>query len=314
MGDSNENIRNVVILGSGPGGMTAAIYAARANLKPLVLEGDQPGGQLTLTSEIENFPGFPEGIMGSDLVDNMRKQAERFGAEVQWGAVRKVDFTSRPLKLHMDDGSTILSKSVIISTGAKSRMLGLESEKKYFAKGVSTCATCDGAFFKNKVVAVIGGGDTACEESNQLTAYASKVYLLVRKTSMRASPIMVHRAESNPKVEIIYGASPKEFLGDDKRLTGILLSMIDGTERTLPVDGAFLAIGHIPATAEFRDSIEVDEEGFVVRKDGWSAATNVPGVFACGDVADRRYRQAITAAGSGAMAALEAQRYLESLE
>jgi thioredoxin reductase (NADPH) len=294
--------------------MTAAIYTARANFSPLVLHGDQPGGQLTTTNEVENFPGFPEGILGQTLLDNMAAQAERFGAEITYGAVRSVDFSTSPKSLVLDDGSTVLAKTVIISTGAKSRMLGIPNEMKYFAKGVSTCATCDGFFFKDKIVAVVGGGDSACEEANFLTRHASKVYQIVRKRQLRASAIMAKRVEANPKVEIIYGAAPTEFVGDGTKLSSVKMNMDDGSTRELPLNGCFIAIGHLPNSSVFKDYVALDHEGFIVRADGWSTATNVPGVFACGDVADVRYKQAITAAGTGCMAALEAQKYLEGLE
>lgn len=302
---------NLVILGTGPAGLTAAIYAARANLNPLVVEGMQAGGQLTITSDVENYPGFPKGIMGPELMANFRQQAERFGARFIIGEVTSVDFTNpRVLKLKTEK-QTFEAKSVIISTGASANLLGLPNEWRLMGKGVSTCATCDGFFFRGMEIAVVGGGDSACEEANFLTRFATKVYLIHRRDTLRASKIMQERVLKNPKIEVVWNAITEDVLGDSD-VTGIRLKDAkSGQVRDLPVAGVFVAIGHSPNTKIFKGQLEMDEAGYLITKNG--PKTNIPGVFAAGDVQDHVYRQAITAAGSGCMAAIDAERYLESL-
>jgi thioredoxin reductase (NADPH) len=302
--------RNVVIIGSGPAGYTAAIYAARANLKPLVLAGYSAGGQLLTTTDVENFPGFPEGVMGPDLMENMRKQAERFGAEILYKDVTKVDFSKHPFSVTYED-TTVTAKSVIIATGAGPRKLGIESEQKLWGKGVTSCATCDGAFYKGKEVAVVGGGDSAMEEASFLTRFATKVTLVHRREEFRASKIMIDRAQKNPKIAWALNKSIEEVLGNGK-VSGLKLKDLKtGQHSELKVDGMFLAIGHIPNSALFKGIITTDDEGYILTDA--KTATNIPGVFACGDVVDRTFRQAITAAGSGCMSAISAERYLESI-
>lgn len=302
--------RNVVIVGSGPAGYTAAIYAARANLKPLVLAGYSAGGQLITTTEVENYPGFPEGIQGPDLMENMRKQAERFGAEVLYKDVTKVDLGNHPFKVTYED-TTVTAKTVIIATGAKPRKLGLASEERLWSKGVTSCATCDGAFYKGKEVVVTGGGDSAMEEAVFLTRFASKVTVVHRREELRASKIMADRAKKNPKIEWQLGKTIVEVLGNGK-VSGLKLQDASGQQSDFKTDGLFLAIGHIPNSSLFQGVIKTDADGYILT-DG-KMATNVPGVFACGDVVDRTFRQAITAAGSGCAAGISAERYLEALE
>lgn len=301
-----------VIIGSGPAGLTAAIYAARANLKPVVYEGIEPGGQLTTTTEVENFPGYPEGVSGIQMMEDFKKQALRFGADCRYGTITAVDFSKPPYKLIVDNEKQITADCVIIATGAKAKYLGLESEKKFIGYGVSACATCDGFFYKNKVVAVVGGGDSACEEALYLAGLASKVYMIVRKNYLRASKIMQERVMNHPKIEILFEHTTKELKGD-KVLEEVVLikrkGQPDETEVTLKIDGFFLAIGHTPNSEIFKPYIETDENGYIKTIPGTSK-TNIPGVFACGDVQDPVYRQAITAAGSGCMAAIDAERYL----
>ena len=310
---------NVVIIGSGPAGLTAAIYTARANLAPLVLEGepsstsDQPGGQLMLTTEVENFPGFPEGIMGPELMENFRNQALRFGAEARQEKVSKVDFSERPFKIWVGDPDaaepTYLASSVIVSTGAQSLMLDLPREAELLGHGVSTCATCDGFFFREHHIAVVGGGDAAIEEATFLTKFADSVTLIHRRNELRASKIMQERAFSNPKIKMLWDSEVAEIHGDTK-LTGITVrSTTTGELEELPVTGLFVAIGHRPNTDLFRGILDMEDNGYLVTGPG--AATNIEGVFACGDVQDHTYRQAITAAGSGCMAAIDAERFLE---
>lgn len=303
--------RNVVIIGGGPAGYTAAIYAARANLKPLVLAGYAAGGQLVTTTEVENYPGFPEGVMGPELMEKMQKQAEKFGAEILYKDVSHVNFHNRPFEITYED-TLVKAKTVIIATGASPRKLGLESEKKLWAKGVTSCATCDGAFYKGKEVAVTGGGDSAMEEAVFLTRFASKVTVVHRRHELRASKIMADRAMKNPKIAWELGKTVEEVLGNGK-VSGLRLKDAQsGKESELKIDGLFLAIGHIPNSALFKDFIKTDSDGYIL-VDG-HMQTNVPGVFASGDVVDHVFRQAITAAGSGCAAAISAERYLEGLE
>lgn len=312
----SNDVRNVIIVGSGPAGLTAAIYTARANLAPLVIEGepsstsDQPGGQLMLTTEVENFPGFPEGIMGPELMMNFRSQAERFGAEFLTEKVTRVDFESRPFRVYVRD-TEYQAHSIIVSTGARSLMLGLESEKKLLGHGLSTCATCDGFFFRGQHIAVVGGGDSAVEEATFLTKFADKVTLIHRRDELRASKIMQDRAFANPKIEMLWNHTVTEIHGDTK-VEGIeVTNTVDGTVSTLPVTGVFVAIGHQPNTDLFKGVLDMEDTGYLVTKPG-STYTNIDGVFACGDVQDHTYRQAITAAGSGCMAAIDAERWLEA--
>lgn len=308
---TTEPVENLIIIGSGPAGLTAAVYAARANLKPLMIEGEEAGGQLMITTEVENFPGFEHGITGPDLISVMRKQAERFGTRFITRNVTKVDFTSRPFKIFIGD-KLHLAKSVIVSTGASAKLLGLPSEKQYMSRGVSACATCDGAFFKNVEVGVVGAGDTAMEEANFLTRFASKVYIIHRSENFRASKIMLDRARNNPKIEFIVNATVDEVLGDGKSMTGIKLkSSITNEITEKKLDGLFIAIGHQPNTKLFKDILDMNDVGYLNTKSD-STYTNIPGVFACGDVQDAIYRQAITAAGTGCMAALDAERWMDA--
>ena len=301
-------IYDVIIIGSGPAGLTAAVYTGRGNIKTLLFEGWQPGGQLTITTLVENFPGFKDGVQGPQLMQEMKAQAERFGVEYMTKDVTKVDFSSRPFKVYAGD-EEYQAKSVIIATGAKPRTLGLTSEKRLWAKGVSTCATCDGFFFKDKVVAVIGGGDSAMEEGNFLTKFATKVYIINRSESFRASEIMLERAKKNEKIEILTNKTIEEVLGETN-VTGLRLKDAKTNETSeLKVDGMFLAIGHIPVTDLFKDQIELDELGYIIPKE--HTMTSVAGIFAAGDVVDIRYRQAITSAGYGCMAAMDVKRWLE---
>ncbi|HKF46123.1 MAG TPA: thioredoxin-disulfide reductase [Terracidiphilus sp.] len=307
--------RDTVILGSGCAGLTAAIYTARANLKPLVLEGHEPGGQLSITTLVENFPGWPEGIQGPDLIDNMKKQATRFGAEIVVSHVTAADLSTHPFKLKTSTGE-IATRSLIIASGASARWLGLESEQALIGHGVSSCATCDGFFFRGLEIAVIGGGDSAMEEALFLTRFATKVYILHRRESFRASKIMLERAMAHPNIELRTNVTVKEVLGvDANEVKGLLLKdVVTGAESVLHVSGMFLGIGHVPNAKAFQGQIDLDGEGYVKTQNTVFTTLNgvvVPGVYACGDVQDRRYRQAITAAGTGCMAALEVEKYLE---
>jgi thioredoxin reductase (NADPH) len=301
---------NVVIIGSGCAGLTAAIYAARANLKPLVIDGHEPGGQLTLTTMVENFPGFPEGILGPELIENMRKQAQRFGTEFKSGAVSEVDVSRRPFKI-VAGKDTYETKTLIVAAGASARLLGLPSERHLMGRGVSTCATCDGYFFRGKPIAVVGGGDTAMEEALFLTRYASRVYLVHRRAEFRASKIMLDRARANDKVEFVTPAVVDEIVPHAKGHVGSVRLRNPETKATteLELEGVFVAIGHDPNTAVFRGKLEMDRNGYLISLNG--SKTTVPGVFVAGDVQDHRYRQAVTAAGSGCMAAMDAEKFLE---
>ncbi len=308
-----DKIQKVIVIGSGPAGLTAAIYAARANLNPLVFEGSQPGGQLTITTDVENYPGFPEGVMGPEMMDLFRKQAQRFDAETHFLTVDEVDFSERPFKIVVEN-DTYLAESVIISTGASAQLLGLESEKKLMGYGVSACATCDGFFFKDKKVLIVGGGDSAMEEATFLTKFASSVSIVHRRDEFRASKIMQDRALNNPKIDVIWNSSIVEMLGDpkDKGLTGVILkNTVSGETSELLCDGVFIAIGHTPNSQLFKDKLDLDDKGYILTG-AKNTKTSVPGVFASGDIQDTVYRQAITAAGSGCMAALDAEHFLEN--
>lgn len=309
-----SNHSKVLIIGSGPAGFTAAIYASRANLSPIIFEGEQPGGQLTITTEVENYPGFVNGIMGPELMDIFRNQAHRFGAKSIYKTVTKVDFSNRPFKIFVDE-EMFTADSVIISTGAKAKLLNIQSETEYMGYGVSACATCDGFFFKNQIVYVVGGGDSAMEEANFLTKFASKVILVHRRDEFRASKIMIERLLKNPKVEVVYNSVVDEVLGETsnnkKKMTGLNLKNISTNEITeVKADGLFLAIGHEPNTKLFKNILPLDDKGYLKIEPG-STRTIISGVFAAGDVADSYYRQAISAAGTGCMAAIDAERWLE---
>jgi thioredoxin reductase (NADPH) len=302
-------MHNVVIIGSGCAGLTAAIYAARANLKPLVLDGHEPGGQLSLTTHVENFPGFPDGIMGPELIENMRKQAKKFGAEFKAGTVTEVDLRQRPFKITAGK-DTYETQALIVAAGASARLLGLQGEKELIGHGVSTCATCDGYFFRGKPIAVVGGGDSAMEEANFLSRYASKVYLIHRRSEFRASKIMIDRARANPKVEFVTPQVIEEILAPKGLVEGVRLRNPETKERReIALDGVFVAIGHDPNTTVFKGKLEMDSNGYLLAKHG--SLTSIPGVFVAGDVQDHRYRQAVTAAGSGCMAAIDAEKFLE---
>ncbi|MFC5591604.1 thioredoxin-disulfide reductase [Sporosarcina soli] len=306
-------MHKVVILGTGPAGLTAAIYLARANMNPIVIEGEQPGGQLTLTTEVENFPGFIDGIMGPDLMDNMRKQAERFGAEFKRGWVTDVDLSRKPFKLHINGLGEVVTESLILSTGASAKLLQIPGEQENIGSGLSTCATCDGFFYRGKKVIIVGGGDSAMEEANFLTKFASEVMIVNRRDELRASKIMQDRAKQNPKIAWGLNKTPLEVIGDGIKVTGLKVKNNDTDEEEIvEADGIFVAIGHTPNTAFLKGQIETDEVGYIQVKPG-TTETNISGVYACGDVQDNKYRQAITAAGTGCMAALDVERYLESV-
>jgi thioredoxin reductase (NADPH) len=301
----------VLIIGSGPGGFTAAIYASRANLQPVLYEGIQPGGQLTTTTEIENFPGYPEGTTGVEMMADLKKQAQRFGADVRSGQITEVDLSQRPFRVKVDGTTELEADSLIISTGASAKYLGLPSETKYRGMGVSACATCDGFFYRKRDVAVVGGGDTACEEATYLATLCKKVYLIVRKPFLRASKAMQERVFQTPNIEVLFEHNTLEVLGDEDGVTGARLIHASGEEKEIAIDGFFLAIGHHPNTEVFRGQLELDAEGYIKVEPGTSK-TSVEGVFAAGDVKDPHYRQAITAAGSGCIAALDCERWLKA--
>ena len=306
----SDSVRNVVIIGSGPAGLTAALYSARASLAPLVIEGLEAGGQLMLTTEVENFPGFQDGIMGPDLMAAMRGQAERFGAAMRNGNVTSVNLAVRPFEIHLGE-EIIRANTVIVSTGASARLLGLPSERKLMGHGVSTCATCDGFFFRGRPIAVVGGGDSALEEATFLTRFASKVTLIHRRDALRGSKIMQDKAFANPKIEFEWNTEVVDVVdgGTGAVSAARLRNLETGAEKDLPIDGLFVAIGHTPNTSLFKGQLDMNENGYLIT--GQGGTTNIPGVFACGDVQDHIYRQAITAAGSGCMAAIDAERYLE---
>ncbi len=314
----SDNHHKVIIIGSGPAGLTSALYTARANLEPVIFEGMQPGGQLTITTEVENYPGFVEGIQGPELMDIMRKQAHRVGAKSIFKEITKVDFSSRPFKLETYEKEQYTADAVIISTGASAKLLGLESESKYMGFGVSACATCDGFFFKDQKVLVVGGGDTAMEEATYLTKHASEVTVIHRREGFRASQIMLERAKKNPKIKFALNRTVKEVIGKEengrKVMTGVILeNTVDHLTETVEADGLFMAIGHKPNTDLFKGQLDMDETGYLIVDSG-STKTNIEGVFAAGDVADKTYRQAITAAGTGCRAAIDAERWLAEQE
>ncbi|MGL4780171.1 MAG: thioredoxin-disulfide reductase [Bacteroidales bacterium] len=311
MENTNERVR-CLIIGSGPAGFTAAIYASRANLSPVLYEGMQPGGQLTTTTEIENFPGYPEGIDGNQMMEDLRNQAKRFEADIRWGVATAADFSTKPYKVTFDGEKVIEADTVIIATGATAKYLGLPDEAKYAGMGVSACATCDGFFYRNKRVAVVGGGDTACEEAEYLSKLASKVYMIVRKNHLRASKIMQQRVLENDKIEVLFEHETLGLFGENGVEGAKLIKRRGHSDEetvNIAIDGFFLAIGHKPNTDIFKDYIKLDDVGYIITE-GVSSRTNIPGIFAAGDVADPHYRQAVTAAGSGCKAAIDAERYL----
>ena len=309
MSENIEKIRRLII-GSGPAGYTAAIYAARADLKPVIYQGMQPGGQLTITTEVDNFPGYPEGVQGPVMMEELKKQAERFGTQVRFGMVTEVDFSNRPFTVKADDGKTVIAETVIIATGASAKWLGLESEKKFMGQGVSGCATCDGFFYRGQDVSIVGGGDTAAEEATYLAKLCKKVYMIHRRDELRASKAMQRKVFDTPNIEMIWNSIPEEVLGDQTGVTGLRVRNLNtGEARELSITGFFVAIGHKPNTEIFKGKIELDEMDYIKTIPG-STRTSVEGVFAAGDVQDHYYRQAITAAGTGCMAAIEAERFL----
>jgi thioredoxin reductase (NADPH) len=306
-----ETVR-CLIIGSGPAGYTAAIYAARADLKPVMYQGMQPGGQLTITTEVENFPGYPKGITGPEMMEEFKQQAERFGTDIRSGVVTEVDLRNRPFIVKADDGKTLSADTLIIATGASARWLGLESEQKFMGMGVSGCATCDGFFYRQKDVAIVGGGDTAAEEATYLAKLCRKVYMIHRRSELRASKAMQHKVMNTHNIEMVWNGIPEEVLGDDSGVTGVRIRNVKtGEARDLNVHGFFVAIGHKPNTELFTGQLELDDTGYIVTRPG-TTQTSVEGVFAAGDVQDHHYRQAVTAAGTGCMAAIEAERFLGS--
>ena len=315
----NETIEKVkcLIIGSGPAGYTAAIYAARADLKPVVYEGLQPGGQLTITTEVDNFPGYPNGTQGTEMMEDFKKQAQRFGTDVRFGMITEVDFSERPFKIKADDGKTIIAETVIIATGASAKWLGMESEAKFNGFGVSACATCDGFFYKGKDVAIVGGGDTAAEEATYLAKLCRKVYLIHRRDELRASKAMQKKVLETPNIEVLWSHIPKEITGKEegfsKSVTGAILTNVKtGEDKIIDIDGFFVAIGHKPNSDLFKGKLDMDETGYLITAYD-STKTNVEGVYACGDIQDKTFRQAVTAAGSGCQAAIEAERFLSSV-
>jgi thioredoxin reductase (NADPH) len=304
---------DVLVLGSGPAGYTAAIYAARAGLKPVVYQGGQPGGQLTITTDVENFPGYPDGVQGPQMMMDLQSQAERFGTEVRYGLATSVDFSTYPLKVTIDESEEVTAKSVIIATGASARWLGLPSEERLNGKGVSACAVCDGFFFKGQDVAVVGGGDSAAEEASYLSKICNKVYMIIRRDEMRASKIMQKRVQNAPNIEIHWNSLTDEILGENEVEAVRIVNKITGEKKEIPVKGFFIAIGHTPNTEIFKDFLDIDKQGYIQTVDG-STRTKVDGVFAAGDVQDKIYRQAVTAAGTGCMAALDAEKFIAEKE
>ncbi len=312
----SEQIEHIhcLIIGSGPAGYTAAIYAARADLKPVMYTGPQPGGQLTITTDVENYPGYPDGIMGPEMMENFRKQAERLGTDIRYGMVTKVDFSGKPpYKVQIDENKEVLADTVLISTGASAKWLGIPSETKLNGHGVSACAVCDGFFFRGKDVAIVGAGDTACEEATYLAKICSKVYMIVRKSEFRASKAMQHRVMNTPNIEIHFDSETDEIIGESKVEAVRIKNNKTNEMLTIPIGGFFVAIGHKPNTEIFKDYLEMDETGYLITTPGTSK-TKIEGVFACGDAQDKIYRQAVTAAGSGCMAALDAERYISAKE
>jgi len=308
MNSSEENVE-CLIIGSGPAGFTAAIYAARADMKPVMYEGMQPGGQLTITTDVENYPGYPDGIMGPEMMDNFKKQAVRLGADIRFGMITEVDFSSRPFKCIADDTKTIYAKAVIIATGASAKWLGIPSEKRLNGSGVSACAVCDGFFYRGQDVAIVGAGDTACEEASYLAKLCNKVHMIVRRDTFRASKAMQHRVENTPNIEIHFNSETDEILGENLVEGVRIKNVVDGSTKEIKLTGFFVAIGHTPNTGIFKNWLDMDEQGYLITKPD-STYTNIDGVFACGDAQDKIYRQAVTAAGSGCMAALDAERWL----
>jgi thioredoxin reductase (NADPH) len=309
----SSSTEKVVIIGSGPAGYTAAIYAARAGMSPILYTGSQPGGQLTITNDVENFPGYPDGINGPQMMVDLQKQAERFGTRISYGLVTSVDFSGHPLKLTIDEKDIVTAETVIVATGASARYLGLPSEEKFKSKGVSACAVCDGFFFRGKEVAVVGAGDAAAEEATYLAKLCPRVYMIVRRDEMRASKIMSQRVLNTPNIEILWNTETDEILGKEEVESVRVVNRKTGEKRVLPVKGFFVSIGHEPNTGIFKGQLEMDETGYIKVKPG-STYTNVPGVFAVGDAADKVYRQAVTAAGTGCMGALDAERWLAARE
>ncbi len=311
----NQEVENVecLIIGSGPAGFTAAIYAARADMKPVMYEGLQPGGQLTITTDVENYPGYPDGIMGPEMMDNFKKQAVRLGADVRYGLITKVDFSQRPFVCIADESKTILAQTVIIATGASAKWLGIPSEQRLNGSGVSACAVCDGFFYRGKDVAIVGAGDTACEEASYLAKLCTKVHMIVRRDEFRASKAMQHRVLNTPNIVVHFNSETDEILGDQV-VTGVRIkNNVDQSTQEIEVSGFFVAIGHTPNTGIFKGQLDMDEQGYLITKVD-STYTNIPGVFACGDAQDKIYRQAVTAAGSGCMAALDSERWLAAQE